>query len=109
MSMNNFKKAEQVSYVDPDFQQSQEELIKLEGQKTRRTIWLAAFVAVTLVVIFPFIITIAPVLVVILVLSVIGATIGILAAKLLNRRRSRRIYKEIEERESGVVDIDLHR
>ena len=109
MSMNNFKKAEQISYVDPDFQQSQEELIKLEGQKTRRTIWLAAFVAVALVVIFPFIITIAPVLVVILVLSVIGATIGILAAKLLNRRRSRRIYKEIEERESGVVDIDLHR
>jgi hypothetical protein len=84
-------------------------IIKEEGAKIRKTIWLAAIVIVLLLISAPLLIAGASALLIAIPIGILSAIIGAFIGRLINRRRQQRIFAEIPERnDDNIIPLDTN-
>ncbi len=84
---------------------SQTAVIRDEGRRIRSTMWNVAFVIMGCVVVAPFLFAVAPVLAVLLGSCFIAAFVGAVLGKLISRRRTRNLMREIRNHNDRVISI----
>lgn len=98
-------RSENLIAVDQISFSSQTAVIRDEGRRIRSTMWTVAFVIMGCVVFAPLLYAAAPVLTVLLGSCFIAALVGALLGKLISRRRTRNLMREIRSHNDRVVSI----
>jgi hypothetical protein len=78
-------------------------VIQAEGAKTRKTIWFATITLALILISAPLLLAGASALLIALPIGILAAVIGGCIGRFINRRRQRKIFSEIHERNNENI------